>query len=207
MLTGYIEALHDGIPKDETEFKEYLTVIYRQSGRLNRLINDLIDLSHIEARQSMNFTEINTNEFFLQYFDELSFYLEKKKLHFSYSLPPKLPPIIGDAGRIIQVLINLVQNAIRYTPKDGLISITVKVLTNKIQIEVQDDGCGIESAELSNIFQRFYRGISDTTTLNGTSGLGLAIAKEIVEAHGGTIWAISNPNEGATFNFTLPTKK
>lgn len=207
MLTGYIEALHDGIPKDKEEFKEYLTVIYRQSGRLNRLINDLIDLSHIEARQSMNFTEINTNEFFLQYFDELSFYLEKKKLRFSYTLPPNLSPFIGDAGRIIQVLINLVQNAIRYTPKSGQISITVKDLTDKIQIEVQDDGCGIESAELSNIFQRFYRGISDTTTLNGTSGLGLAIAKEIVEAHGGTIWAHSNPGEGATFIFTLPTKR
>lgn len=206
MLVGYVEALQDGIHADENEFRQYLSVIQKQSRRLHRLINDLLDLSHIEARQYINYQEINMNEFFSQYFDELSLYLEKKNLNFAFHISPDLPPVVGDADRIAQVLNNLVHNAIKHTPQGGLIKIQIENEGDKILIKVEDDGYGIHDSEINLIFERFYKGKKQTASKDTGSGLGLAIAREIIEAHGGKIWVQSTMGKGTTFFFTLPVK-
>ncbi|MCW3489503.1 sensor histidine kinase [Dethiobacter alkaliphilus] len=204
MLAGYVEALGDDLPSDEQEFKQYLSVVRKQTERLNRLINDLIDLSQIESRQAINFLEIDTNEFFLQYFDELSLFLEKKRVAFTYQIPPNLPSLIGDAGRLIQVFNNLVHNAIRYIDENGHIYIEVVRLDDRLVVKVRDNGCGISEEDMKYIFERFYKGRERNGRTGGTSGLGLPIAKEIVKIHGGELNVDSIPGKGTTFRISLP---
>ena len=104
MLVGYIEALTDGIPGNEEEYRNCLNVIRRQSDRLTRIITDLIEFSKIEDRHSFQYQIIDTNEFFLQYFDELALFLDKRQLHFDYGIHPGLPALQCDPDRMIQVL-------------------------------------------------------------------------------------------------------
>ena len=204
MLTGYVEALGDDVPSNEQEFKQYLAVLRKQTERLNRLINDLIDLSQIESRQAINFVEINTDEFFLQYIDELGLFLEREGVDFVYHISPNLPKLRGDTGRLIQVFNNLIHNAIRYIDENGLIHLGVGHVDGRLVVKVRDNGCGISSEDMKYIFERFYKG-RDNGRCAGSSGLGLPIAKEIVKIHGGEIHVNSNPGNGATFFITLPT--
>jgi len=114
-----------------------------------------------------------------------------------------LPPIHGDSGRIRQVLGNLVQNAIKYSPNGGLVEVSARRIEEAVEISVRDEGIGVPSDEIDLIFQRFYRGSGEARATRGT-GLGLNISQQIVETHGGRIWATSTPGEGSTFLFTLP---
>ena len=114
-----------------------------------------------------------------------------------------LPAVYGDSGRIRQVLANLVQNAIKYSPNGGLVEVSARQIGEAVEISVKDEGIGVPVDELDRIFQRFYRGSGEARTARGT-GLGLNISQQIVEAHGGRIWVTSVPGAGSTFLFTLP---
>jgi len=205
MLVGYVEALHDGFPSDEAEFNHYLAIIHQQSKRLDRLIKDLIDLSNIESGQSIVFEQVHSFDFFSQYFDELTFFMEQQHRAFSYNLPQNLPLIYIDAERIIQALNNLVHNAIRHTPEKGRIHISVEPIGTDLLVKIIDNGYGIHESEINNIFKRFYKGRNPTSQPASSScGLGLAIAKEIIEAHQGVIWVQSMLGKGTKFLFTIP---
>lgn len=206
MLVGYIEALTDGIPGNEEEYRNCLNVIRRQSDRLTRIITDLIEFSKIEDRHSFQYQIIDTNEFFLQYFDELALFLDKRQLHFDYGIHPGLPALQCDPDRMIQVFNNLVQNAVRSTSLGGLIRIKVSSADDRILIEFTDNGCGMRESELEKIFERFYKvkEPSNKTLTDNGSGLGLPIAREIIEAHGGKIRATSVLGKGTTFFIYLP---
>jgi two-component system phosphate regulon sensor histidine kinase PhoR len=118
------------------------------------------------------------------------------------NLPEDLPPVLADRGRVEQVLLNLVHNAIKFTPAGGRVEVGATQTGEQMRIQIRDSGVGISPDELPRVFERFYK-IDKARRSDGT-GLGLAIAKHIVQAHGGTIWEESVPDEGATFSFTLP---
>jgi two-component system phosphate regulon sensor histidine kinase PhoR len=128
--------------------------------------------------------------------------VERAGLVLRVEAPPDLPAVRVDRGRIAQVLINLVHNAVKFTPEGGEIVATAELADGMLQVSVRDSGVGITAEELPRIFERFYK--SDAARRSPGSGLGLAIAKHIVQAHGGTIWAESAPGGGATVSFTVP---
>ena len=116
-----------------------------------------------------------------------------------------LPPVLMDERRVLRVLANLIQNAIRHTPADGSVTLGVEELAGGVRVDVTDTGEGIDAQDLPRIFDRFYRGEKSRGRAHGGAGLGLAIAKGIVEAHGGQLWATNLAGQGARFSFTLRT--
>ena len=129
---------------------------------------------------------------------------EAKEISLSVYLPDELPPVRADFQRIIQVLRNLLENAIIHTPKGNSIAITARQQGGWVEISVADNGEGIPEDDLPNIFERFYRVDKSRTRATGGSGLGLTIAKYLVEAHGGKIWVQSELGKGSCFSFTVP---
>ena len=136
---------------------------------------------------------------------------KSKDINLTLDLPPVLPPVFADEDRIIQVLINLTGNALQYTPKNGSVTVGVKQENHEVLFSVRDTGIGIPAEHLSNIFDRFYRvdaSRSRSRQTGGGSGIGLTIARALVEAHSGRIWAESaGEGQGSTFYFTIPSSE
>lgn len=129
---------------------------------------------------------------------------EQKRITWKIRSEGVLPEILVDEERMVQVLSNLVGNALRHTPPAGEVCLSAQGAGDRIQFSVADTGEGIRPEDLGHVFERFYRGDASRSGSDGESGLGLAIAKALVEAHGGRIWAESAPGRGATFTFELP---
>ena len=129
---------------------------------------------------------------------------QRKGLRLSGAVAPALGPVLMDPARVQRVLYNLVQNAIRHTPADGTVVLEARDAGAEVQVSVADDGEGITEADLPRVFERFYRGDPARSRERGGAGLGLTIARGIVEAHGGRIWVEPLPVRGSRFSFTLP---
>jgi two-component system phosphate regulon sensor histidine kinase PhoR len=136
--------------------------------------------------------------------DRLRPQIERAQLQLEFEAQPSLPQVSADVGRIEQVLVNLVHNAIKFTPPGGTITVRVRADDAFVTVLVEDTGIGVAPEELARLFERFYK--SDKARRSEGTGLGLAIAKHIVQAHGGDISATSVPGEGSTFRFTLPVQ-
>jgi len=207
-----LTAIKEGIALvlDETagavnkDQKEFLDIAKRNVDRLARLINAVLDMQKIESgKMSFDMRENDINEVIREAGKTMSSMAKEKRLDLTVNLAEGLPKVRLDKDRIIQVLTNLVSNAIKFTEKGGITIFSEKGY-NCIQVSVRDTGPGIEQENLPRLFQRFEqleRGIGRKT---GGTGLGLAISKEIIEAHGGKIWAESKAGAGAVFSFTLP---
>jgi len=208
LLQGYAEALSDGMASTEEEQKEYLDIISDEATRLNRIVDDLSDLNAMEAGQlTLNISEFHINDVLKSIVRTFKPAAEEKKVTLDLkALVGETPPISGDQGRIEQILINLVNNAIHYTPAGGKVSLEAQYNGDNFIIKVSDTGEGIPPEELPYIWERFYRVDKARTRKKGGSGLGLAIVKSLVRAHGGTVTASSKPGEGSTFTVTLPRK-
>jgi two-component system phosphate regulon sensor histidine kinase PhoR len=128
----------------------------------------------------------------------------ERRLTLDAEIPPDLPPIRGDRQRIIQILTNLVENALKFTPSGGAVRVRAKVEGVMLMISGSDTGVGIPALALSRVFARFYQVDGAAGRARSGTGLGLAIAKQFVELHGGRIWVVSKPGAGTTFSFTLP---
>jgi two-component system, sporulation sensor kinase C len=212
-ILGYVSALIDGtISLQETKIN-YMHLIHTKSIRLQRLIQDLFELTQLESGQtSFNFSQLSVNEFVTELISKYEWDVNHAgvRFHLDHSVDPshRNIDIILDVERIDQVLSNLVFNAIKHTPPNGLITISVTSFTEgrlvKLLVRIIDNGIGIEEKDLEHIFERFYKGSSHLKAGYAGSGLGLTISKEIVEFHNGMIWAESIPNQGSTFCFTLP---
>ncbi len=201
VLTGYAEALSDGKLEGTPEV---YGILHHETTLLGRLIDDLRTLSLADAGELPLTTQLIPPRSLLdQVASRHAISAQQKEIALRVEAGDDLPPVMVDIERMAQVLDNLVLNAFRYTPAQGEIVLSAKASQANVEIQVRDTGCGIAEAELGRIFDRFYRG-DPSRPQNGESGLGLAIARSIIEAHGGTIRAESAPGQGAKFIITLP---
>jgi signal transduction histidine kinase len=203
-IRGFSELMLDGLV-EESDKEKYMQVILDNSVHLSRLVDDLLTLSHLESGQLyLEKEEISIDALARWSFDSIATRGEEKDLKMNLELAPSLPVIKGDRTRLHEILINLLENAVEHTPPGGEVTLKVYCLDYQLVIEVRDTGCGISEEDLPYIFERFYKTDRSRAQNSGSSGLGLAIAKQLVEMHNGRITVVSNPGEGSTFSISLP---
>lgn len=205
MLQGYSEAIIDDIAATDEEKKEMAKVIYDESLRMGRLVNDLLDLARMEAGHiTLNYETVQLAPYIGRIIRKFQGLAKEKQIDLSAECKNEDIKIAIDPDRIEQVLTNLIDNAIRHTDKNGMVKIIVERSGGGVTIHVQDSGSGIPEEDLPFVFERFYKADKARTRGRSGTGLGLAIAKNIVEAHKGTISVHSKLHEGTTFTFYLP---
>jgi len=201
-LRGYLEAVRDGVIKPDADTIRSLD---EEAALLSHLVDDLQELSLAEAGELKLVCQAeNIGELIKQTVGGLQAQATTKGLSVSVDLPDRLPAVNIDSPRISQVLRNLLENAIAHTAEGDAITVTAAQQGNWVEVSVVDTGEGIPAENLPNIFERFYRVDKSRARTTGGSGLGLTIAKRLVEAHGGTIQAQSEQGKGSRFSFTVP---
>ena len=188
---------------------EFLSIIDRNLKRLSILINDLLDLSKLEAgRMKIAPAPSSIEKTINESVQSLEIWAKTKSIKIQRNIPPGIPEIYFDPNRIIQVLNNLLSNAIKFTPSGGGISIEVNLDKEKAQltVAVQDSGVGIPKEDLDKVFEKFYQVRDSASSNTGGTGIGLAIVKQIVGLHGGKVWVESEKGKGTRFSFVLPAK-
>ncbi len=201
-IRGYLEAVRDGVKKPDTDTIHSLE---EEASLLSRLVDDLQELSLAEAGElTLVRQEEDVVELVRQVVAAVEGYVSAKGLSLTVEIPEKLPPVNIDSHRIGQVLRNLLENAMAHTGAGGTITVTARQRENCVEVAVTDTGEGIPPEDLPNIFERFYRVDKSRARATGGSGLGLTIAKRLIEAHGSSIEADSEMGKGSTFTFTLP---
>jgi len=204
-IKGYAETLLSGAMNDTELCHRWLQIIYDESQRLERLINDLLDLSMLEAEQvELHFKSIDIRKVINRVISILHPLATKENIGIKTDYEENLPLVFVDEDRMKQVLLNLIHNAVKYSPEGSDVTIEASRNEREIQVSISDQGTGIPQSHLNRIFERFYRVEKDKTGKTGGRGLGLSIARHIVEIHGGTIGATSRPGKGSTFRFTIP---
>ncbi|MFO8069988.1 MAG: ATP-binding protein [Alkalibacterium sp.] len=200
-VLGFTEMLLMRDLKPEKQ-KKYLETIFKEAKRLTNLINDFLDVQRIESgKQEYEMKEVILNEIIMEVID--TFKLEKN--HSIYlEDSASLTSVLADKDRLIQLLTNLISNAVKFSPAGGKIAVKIYNENDKIIVSVRDSGIGIPEMELSNMFTKFKRIDNSASKKIGGTGLGLAISKGIVEAHQGDIWIDSKENEGTTVSFSMP---
>jgi two-component system phosphate regulon sensor histidine kinase PhoR len=204
LIKGYVETLLDGARNDPAIAERFLKIIERNAERLDLLIQDLLTISALESgRMKLDLQPVNLRPLAEKIFSDLHARAETKGVKLINDLPELTAS--ADANRLEQILANLVDNAIKYGRAQGHVTVGGKKLDDgKLEIFVQDDGPGIPAEALDRVFERFYRVDKARSRDQGGTGLGLSIVKHIAQAHGGEVWAKSEPGKGATFFFTLP---
>ncbi len=204
-ISGFVQLLLSGKIEDQPTQKECLETVYRQTQHLTGLIDDLLDVSrmesgHLELRKG----SVQMHDVIQEVVGELQPLAAQRRIALTDTTTPELPVIFADAQRLGQVVRNLIDNALKFSPEDGHVTVSSEVSTDQLVIAVQDDGVGISAEAMAHLFERFYQADSSSTRRTGGTGLGLYICRQIIVAHGGTIWAESEPGKGATFRFSLP---
>ncbi|SDM46922.1 ATP-binding protein [Bacillus sp. OK048] len=207
MLQGYSEAIVDDIAESQEEKKEMAKVIYDESLRMGRLVNELLDLARMEAGHiQLNLDVVNLDSFMNRIVHKFQGFARDNEITISADLEHDIPNLLFDPDRIEQVLTNLIDNAIRHTPQGGSVKLRVKTDDFGIKVEVSDSGSGIPEEDLPFVFDRFYKADKARTRGRAGTGLGLAIVKNIIDAHRGHISVQSKIGQGTTFTFLLPRK-
>lgn len=202
-IKALVETLEAGAIDDPAVSANFLHRIVAEVDRLAGLVNELLDLARLESGRLAVVPEVlQPDDLIRRAAERLLPQTEASHLHLALDVDPSLPAVVADRGRVEQVIVNLIHNAIKFTPAGGTITAGAEVEGEFLRVMVSDTGVGIEPEELPRLFERFYK--ADPSRRSEGTGLGLAIAKHIVLAHGGTIWAESQPQRGATFWFTLP---
>lgn len=202
-IEGYMEGLIDGVVQPS---RDTFSLVLRESVRLQRLIEDLMLLSRVEAGQiSIHPQRVDMRAVVEGLVAQFQPQLAADQVTLVPVLPPALPPVWADPDRVNQVMINLLSNAFRYTPRGGRVTIRVRAEEEYLVISVEDTGIGIAPEHLPHIFERFYRVDKSRARMSGGNGIGLTITRHLVYAQGGAIWAESDGlGCGARFLFTLP---
>ena len=227
-IRGYAETLLDGGFADRENAQKFLEIIHRHSERLGRLLNDLLELSNIELEKTpLHLRPVPILELARQTVTLLTSQAEKKRIHLSAAIPAELPPVLGDRDRLVQILVNLVDNAIKYTPEGGIVTVTARVAPAEaqggrgagesspqfpgtpappqvVELVITDTGIGIPQKDLPRLTERFYRVDTARSRELGGTGLGLANVKHLVAAHGGTLSIESKVGEGTQVRVALP---
>jgi signal transduction histidine kinase len=205
-IRAIIEALADGVVDDPDTIQRYLQTALRDIGALSSLIDDLFQMAQLDAGGlQLDLAENSLSDLISDTLESYAELAKRENISLRGSVQPGIDPVWMDAGRIGRVLNNLLGNAIQYTPSGGVVKVNAALFNEGALVEVIDTGEGITIEDQALIFQRFYRGEKSRNRLTGGAGLGLAIARGIVEAHGGEISVESIPGEFTNFSFTLPT--
>ncbi len=206
LIKGFVRLLAAERLGPITEKQQYyLEIVQNQTDSLTALINDLLDLSKIESgiieirREAVSLAEVVE-----RVWQQLEGLAAEKEISLEVEVPPDFPPVSGDAGRLGQVFMNLIHNAVKFTPPRGKVWIKAGVLGDACLVRVIDTGIGISQQDLPKVFDKFYQVDSSATRQQGGSGLGLSISRQMVVAQGGDMWVESTKGEGTTFSFTIP---
>ncbi len=203
-IKGYVELMREGYMGSLTpEQTEALEVVSEKADLMTRLVEDMIALQRMEI-EKLNLEPVSLEEIARFAVRSASLMARNAGIEFKLEIPPNLPPVMGDKSRLVQVFDNLINNAIKFSPHGGTVTIRLKDVGEYIQAEVEDTGIGIPEDKLDKIFERFYQVDSSSKRRFGGMGLGLAIVKSIVEAHKGKIWVKSQLGKGSTFYFVIP---
>jgi len=204
-IQGFAETLLAGAIDDPQNRLRFLKIILDHSRRLARLTDDLLELSKMDAdRLDLDIRRLSVSQFVQSCLETTERPAAEKDLRISVNLQQPLPDIAADRRRLAEVLQNLLDNAIQYTPAGGQIMVSASADGSEVTFTVSDTGIGIPQADQPRIFERFYRvDVARSREVGGT-GLGLSIAKHLVEAHGGRIWVESEVGQGSQFHFTVP---
>ncbi|MBT7191832.1 MAG: HAMP domain-containing histidine kinase [Anaerolineae bacterium] len=202
-IKGSVEALEDGILPASPETYQ---IILHEAERLNHLVDDLQELSRVEAgAYELDLQPLQLSSVQSSIQKRFGHQFAEKGVSLESQIPSDLPLVQADEHRIIQVLTNLLANALHYTTKGGEVKLSASQFDSEIQVTIRDNGTGIPAEHLENIFTRFYRADKSRARNAGGSGIGLTITKHLVEAHGGKIWAKSDgEGKGSSFIFALP---
>lgn len=205
-IMGFAETLVDGAKEEQESLDHFLDIIYEESKRMQLLIDDLLVLSNLEHDEhKLQFSDVNMEEILTDVGPIINHLAKKREVHFTIKMERK-PMLVADKQKIKQLLINLLANAVNYTPKDGDVSLMIDDQDGYVRIRVSDTGIGIEQEQIKRLFERFYRVDKARSRNTGGTGLGLAIVKHIVEAHRGSITVDSELNQGTIFTIYLPNK-
>ncbi|WP_409302115.1 two-component system histidine kinase PnpS [Peribacillus sp. SCS-155] len=203
-IKGFSETLLDGALHDEKTLQHFLTIILKESDRLQQLIQELLELSKLEQQDFiLNLTSLNVTSLLKESCDILQGRAAEKGIKVIQEIPTAPVTIEGDSYRVKQVFLNLISNALNYTPNGGQVKAEIIEQKRDVRIIISDTGIGIEKGELPRIFERFYRVDKARSRNSGGTGLGLAIVKHIVEAHKGRIHVESEPGKGTSFTLVL----
>lgn len=206
-IRGFTETLLDGALDDRETLTHFLGIIQTESVRLERLIKDILDLSRVEQRRlSLEFRNCNIYRLVSETVQSLEAQLDAKSLTFTNSVPMDLELVV-DPDRMKQIFINLITNAITYTPDKGDIWVAASIEESRVILEIGDTGIGIPQREIHRVFERFYRVDKARSRNSGGTGLGLAIVKHLVESHNGKIWVESEERRGTKFFIELSKER
>jgi signal transduction histidine kinase len=201
-IRGYLEAAKDGLVQPDGALVDNL---YEEAMLLNRLVNDLQELALAEAGQlRLERHSVKVGDVVRTTVEVLCPHAEARDISLVVQVPDDLPLVKADLHRVGQVLRNLMNNALDFTPPGGQVTVTAQPDGKWVSVQVRDTGPGIAPEHLPYVFERFYRADPSRTRATGGAGLGLAIVKQLVEAHGGRVWVESTLGAGTTFGFTLP---
>jgi len=210
-IKGYVETLEEGAYENPGERSHFLNIIRRHTDRLINIVSDLLLLSEIERKSTPQgeepktaFEEVDLKEVVYSSLEALKSKIEEKGLRVSIEIKEDLPPFRGDGFLLGQMFINLIDNAVKYTPEEGAIGVQITHPDSHFKIEVFDTGIGIPKEHLPRIFERFYRVDKTRSRKVGGTGLGLSIVKHVVIMHGGKIEVESEVGKGSRFIITLP---
>ncbi len=202
----YVEMAIEQSQDDPNELSKSLNVINQETRRLDRIVGDILSVSEIEAGSlEVKRDDVRLDEMLREVSDDYRAQATEKKIELLFDLPPKLPVIQGDQDKISVALHNLLGNALKYTPAEGKVDVTVDVEKSRVLVEVADTGIGISDEDAEHIFDKFYRAKDQRLSNITGSGLGLALAREVIRLHGGDITVHSELNKGSTFTLMLPT--
>ena len=202
-IKAMVETLQGGAIDDQTAASDFLSRIEAEVDRMAQLVAELTELSRIETgRVELELEPVNLNLLVEEVITQLKPQAERQGLSLKNELAAGLPPVQAHKERIRQVMVNLMHNAIKFNRPGGSVSAATKRFADTVVIEISDTGTGIANDDLPRIFERFYK--ADRSRAGQGTGMGLAIAKHVVEAHGGKIQAQSEEGKGSTFSFSLP---
>ncbi|MDO5742020.1 cell wall metabolism sensor histidine kinase WalK [Vagococcus lutrae] len=206
-MRSYLEALSDGAWQDQDIAPKFISVSLEETDRMIRMISDLLELSRMDSQKmNLQLEMVNLNEMFNFVLDRFEMMITSKNQDYTIrrEFTRRTIWVEVDSDKMIQVLDNILNNALKYSPDGGVITCSLLETHNNVIMSVSDQGMGIPKKDVKRVFDRFFRVDKARSRAMGGSGLGLAISKEVIQGHGGTIWAESEENAGSTFFISLP---
>ncbi|MBI4338139.1 MAG: HAMP domain-containing protein [Chloroflexi bacterium] len=202
-VKAMVETLEDGAVEEQQVARDFIRRIHREVDRMIGMVEDLLDLSRLESGQAtLHLSPVDLRPLLDEVRAQFQERADSKQITVDIVLPEALPRVLGEEEKLRQVLANLLDNALKFTPERGSVTLSAKAGDRVVKVSVKDNGIGIPEEHLPHIFERFYK--VDRSRRDGGSGLGLAIVKHIVRAHGGEVAVESREGEGSTFSFTVP---